>query len=151
MHMKNHLYRILSCALLLLASTTSVLAENGIRETLYYTICPGETIRLESERVVVITKSTILYDTMHVTNPNEDGALMYESASSFIVASIVQPWLRSPPRFAIVPPSSTTMFWYGPFRPDVVVRPSMSKSAPSRMVRSSSVVALGYASVLALM
>ena len=77
MHMKNHLYRILSCALLLLASTTSVLAENGIRETLYYTICPGETIRLESERVVVITKSTILYDTMHVTNPNEDSITAY--------------------------------------------------------------------------
>ena len=75
--MKNHLYRILSCALLLLASTTSVLAENGIRETLYYTICPGETIRLESERVVVITKSTILYDTMHVTNPNEDSITAY--------------------------------------------------------------------------
>lgn len=77
MHMKNHLYRILSCALLLLASTTSVLAENGIRETLHYTICPGETIRLESERVVVITKSTILYDTMHVTNPNEDSITAY--------------------------------------------------------------------------
>ena len=77
MHMKNHFYRILSCALLLLASTTSVLAENGIRETLYYTICPGETIRLESERVVVITKSTILYDTMHVTNPNEDSITAY--------------------------------------------------------------------------
>lgn len=75
--MKNHFYRILSCALLLLASTTSVLAENGIRETLYYTICPGETIRLESERVVVITKSTILYDTMHVTNPNEDSITAY--------------------------------------------------------------------------
>ena len=77
MHMKNHLYRILSCALLLFASTTSVLAENGIKETKYYTICPGDTIRLESERLVVITKSTILYDTMHMTSPDEDSIIAY--------------------------------------------------------------------------
>ena len=75
--MKNHLYRILSCALLLLASTTSVLAENGIRETRNFTICPGDTIRLESKRLVVISEPTILYDTMLVASPDEDSIIAY--------------------------------------------------------------------------
>ena len=75
MNMKN-LYRILSCALLLLAATTSALAENGIKETRNYTICPGDTMRL-STRSVVVYKPTTLYDTLLVASPTEDSIIAY--------------------------------------------------------------------------
>ena len=85
MNMKN-LYRIFSCALLLLAATTSALAENGIKETREYTICPGDTIHL-STRQEVVYSTTILYDTLIVSSPTEDSIIAY-------VVNVYPPFLK---------------------------------------------------------
>ena len=75
--MKKYLYRFLSCALLVVAtSTTSVYAENGIIETRMYTICPGDTIKMDT-RQTVVHHDTILYDTIIVTNPLQDSIYKY--------------------------------------------------------------------------
>ena len=59
-----------------MAATTSALAENGIKETRNYTICPGDTMRL-STRSVVVYKPTTLYDTLLVASPTEDSIIAY--------------------------------------------------------------------------
>ena len=74
--MKKYLYTILSCALLLFAATTSVHAEDGIKETRHYTICPGDTMRLGT-RSVVVSEPTILYDTLIVNSTEEDSIIAY--------------------------------------------------------------------------
>ena len=73
--MKKHLYRFLSCALLVLAALGAY-AENGIKETRNYTICPGDTMKL-STRDVVVTAPTILYDTLIVATIEEDSIIAY--------------------------------------------------------------------------
>ena len=68
--MKKHLYKFLSCVLLIVAAT-SAYAENGIIETLNYKICPGDTITIDTRETVVYS-DTILYDTIRVEEPNQD-------------------------------------------------------------------------------
>ena len=75
MIMKKHLYRFLSGALLSLAALGAYAAD-GIIQTLNYTICPGDTIKL-STRDVVVYEPTILYDTTLVTNPDADSITVY--------------------------------------------------------------------------
>ena len=85
--MKKYLYRMLSCALLVVAAAaTSALAENGIKETREYTICPGDTMHL-STRQEVVYSSTILYDTLIVSSPTEDSIIAY-------VVNVYPPFLK---------------------------------------------------------
>ena len=74
--MKNYLYRLISCGLLIIAAVTSTYAADGIIETRNYTMCPGDTIQLSTKEVVV-SEATTLYDTLHGKSPEEDSIYVY--------------------------------------------------------------------------
>lgn len=73
--MKNTLYKLLGCALLLAAPIWSSHAENGILETITYKICPGDTLSItvvDPNREVVVQKDTFWQDTIRVADPTQD-------------------------------------------------------------------------------
>lgn len=76
MKMKQSIIHWLGCALFALSGTLSTHAANGIIETRKYQICPGDQITVSANQVVV-TVDTILYDTLHVTDPDADSVYVY--------------------------------------------------------------------------
>jgi len=74
--MKKTLYKILLSASLLCAGVLSSYAADGFIDTLRYTICPGDTIRMNARQTIVY-QDTILYDTLSVASPSDDSIRMY--------------------------------------------------------------------------
>ena len=70
--MKRYIYSFL----LVLASIVGVHAENGIIQTRYYKICPGDFITV-STRQEKISNDTIIRDTISVTDPSKDSIYVY--------------------------------------------------------------------------
>ena len=71
MNMKKHLYRILSCVVLICAAV-SAQATLTINPTEHHKICPNDTVKLTT-RQVKIYSDTILYDTViHAAVPEAD-------------------------------------------------------------------------------
>ena len=75
--MKNFLYRLMSCMLLVAASTSmGHAAGDGIIETKKYNICPGDTITIDAKQTRVFN-DTIIRDTISVADPSEDSIYVY--------------------------------------------------------------------------
>ena len=74
--MKRTLYRLFGCALLLAATVMPGKAANGIIDTLYYSICSGDTITVDLHQTPVY-ESTVLYDTIPGASVTEDSIHMY--------------------------------------------------------------------------
>ena len=55
---------------------SSYAAGDGIIETRNYTICPGDTIRIDTRQTKVY-RDTVLYDTLQVTDPGADSIIRY--------------------------------------------------------------------------
>ena len=67
--MKNYLYRLTSCVLLVLAAVTNAYASFHVGETQSYKICPGDTIEQMGARKIQVWSDTIIYDTI-ITTPS---------------------------------------------------------------------------------
>ena len=74
--MKKRLYRLLGCVLLLAATALPIHAADGVRDTLMYQICPGDTLTIGSQPTV-IHSNTVLRDTLHGLHADEDSITMY--------------------------------------------------------------------------
>lgn len=75
--MKRLFYRILLSAFLLAAIVTGSQAANGYIDTLHYTMCPGDTLTLETTHRVEVTRDCIIFDTILVAEPTMDSIHMY--------------------------------------------------------------------------
>lgn len=74
--MKKTLYILFGCVLLLAATVLPGKAANGIIDTLYYSICSGDTITVDLHQTPVY-ESTVLYDTIPGASAAEDSIHMY--------------------------------------------------------------------------
>lgn len=52
-------------------------ARNGYLDTLTYKLCPGDTLRLQTDKTVEITRDTIVLDTITVADPTADSVHVY--------------------------------------------------------------------------
>ena len=62
---------------MLAAIVTGSQAANGYIDTLHYTMCPGDTLTLETTHRVEVTRDCVLFDTIIVTEPTMDSIHMY--------------------------------------------------------------------------
>ncbi len=70
--------KMLSCALFVLASVVSAQGANGIIEEKNYKICPEDTLEIKlNKRTIEVSRDTIIYDTIRVTDPSMDSIYVY--------------------------------------------------------------------------
>ena len=74
--MIKHLYKTLICTVLCLAGGLHLYAADGIIETRYYKLCPGDFITLDT-RQTRIYNDTVVYDTVHASEPGGDSTYVY--------------------------------------------------------------------------
>ena len=68
MHMKKHLYRFLSCMLLIVAAVSTGQAAISYSTPVVHNLCPGDTVILDTKQTIVYSDTT-LYDTALVASP----------------------------------------------------------------------------------
>ena len=69
---------MLSCAIVALSSVVNAYGANGIIKQQDYKICPGDTLQIElNKRSLQVTRDTIIYDTIRVTDPSTDSIYVH--------------------------------------------------------------------------
>jgi hypothetical protein len=76
MLMRRYIVNLFSCLALSVAGVMNLYGADGIIETRYYKLCPGDVITID-KRQTRIDKDTILYDTIRVTDPSADSIYVY--------------------------------------------------------------------------
>ena len=74
--MRRYIVNLFSCLALSVAGVMNLYGADGIIETRYYKLCPGDVITID-KRQTRIDKDTILYDTIRVTDPSADSIYVY--------------------------------------------------------------------------